>query len=634
MTRSTHGYQFAHSMQVELTLQGKMCNGMIESISKACWAHTSATKRFFFLLLVLTVLSTGQGSGCLRPFMVQHGSANLSETNMSYFPVGTVLEYHCDPGYLTDGPSILTCTALGHWSSEPPRCIRSDVCQPPYQPDNGGYTCHPSPCRRLSHGTVIEYFCDEGYILKGDYKYLTCQYGEWDSLMQISCLMEQGCVRPYMVQNSWVNLTETNRGLFPVGTVLQYSCDPGYLPDGPSILTCTTLGRWSSEPPRCIRSGACLPLSEPENGGYTCHPSPCRMFSHGTVIEFFCDKGFVLKGDYNYLTCQDGQWDGPMQISCVIQGCTRPFMEQHVSSNLTGTKNNSFPVGTVLEYRCDPGYLPDGPRILTCTTLGHWSSEPPRCIRSDVCQPPYQPENGGYTCHPSPCRRLSHGTVIEYFCDEGYILKGDYKYLTCQYGEWDSLMQISCLMEQDSVPTLPLGMPALSIVSSTASSVALILLLVVLFVLLQPKLKSFHRRDQGVSGQPVSIMVEGVQVTLPSYEEAVSGSGVQASSLGSESRVQIVLSEGQHATAPEAGPSRPSSLKQQHSEMAVVHPVSQSSSSSSPTPSSSTWALEHAGAAALPSSQRRPSAGSDQHSLTLMDSEMDYSDDMPLLKEA
>ncbi|XP_067470029.1 sushi domain-containing protein 4-like isoform X3 [Thunnus thynnus] len=569
MTRSTHGYQFAHSMQVELTLQGKMCNGMIESISKACWAHTSATKRFFFLLLVLTVLSTGQGSGCLRPFMVQHGSANLSETNMSYFPVGTVLEYHCDPGYLTDGPSILTCTALGHWSSEPPRCIRSD-----------------------------------------------------------------GCVRPYMVQNSWVNLTETNRGLFPVGTVLQYSCDPGYLPDGPSILTCTTLGRWSSEPPRCIRSGACLPLSEPENGGYTCHPSPCRMFSHGTVIEFFCDKGFVLKGDYNYLTCQDGQWDGPMQISCVIQGCTRPFMEQHVSSNLTGTKNNSFPVGTVLEYRCDPGYLPDGPRILTCTTLGHWSSEPPRCIRSDVCQPPYQPENGGYTCHPSPCRRLSHGTVIEYFCDEGYILKGDYKYLTCQYGEWDSLMQISCLMEQDSVPTLPLGMPALSIVSSTASSVALILLLVVLFVLLQPKLKSFHRRDQGVSGQPVSIMVEGVQVTLPSYEEAVSGSGVQASSLGSESRVQIVLSEGQHATAPEAGPSRPSSLKQQHSEMAVVHPVSQSSSSSSPTPSSSTWALEHAGAAALPSSQRRPSAGSDQHSLTLMDSEMDYSDDMPLLKEA
>lgn len=137
-----------------------------------------------------------------------------------------------------------------------------------------------------------------------------------------------------------------------------------------------------------------------------------------------------------------------------------------------------------------------------------------------MCQPPYQPENGGYICHPSSCGRLTHGTVVEYFCDEGYILKGDYKYLTCQFGEWDSQLKLSCLLEQggwrralrsavrspvrvtqddlsgftDSDPALPLGMPALSsIVASTASSVALILFLVVLFVLLQPKLKSLHR---------------------------------------------------------------------------------------------------------------------------------------------
>ncbi|KAM4543249.1 sushi domain-containing protein 4-like isoform 2-T2 [Odontesthes bonariensis] len=449
-------------------------------------------------------------------------------------------------------------------------------------------------------------------------------------LTVVSTGQGSGCVRPYMVQNSWVNLTETNRGSFPVGTVLQYSCDPGYLPDGPSILTCTTLGRWSSEPPQCIRSGACLPLSKPENGGYTCHPSPCRLFSHGTIIEFLCNDGFALSGDYPYLTCQDGEWDGPMEISCVSKGCIRPSVVQYGSTNLTETNRSLFPVGTVLEYSCDPGYLLEGPSFLTCTGLEHWSSEPPRCIRSDVCQPPYQPENGGYTCHPSPCQRLSHGTVIEFFCDEGYVLKGDYKYLTCQYGSWDSQMKLSCVMEQDRNPTLPLGMPALSIVASTASSVALILLLIVLFVLVQPKLKTLHRRDLGVSGQPVSIIVEGVQVTLPSYEEAVSSSG--ASTLSAESRVQIVLSEGQHATAPETGPSRSSSLKQQHSEMTVVHPVLPSSSSSSP--SSSTWVLEHAGAAGgTSSSRRRPSAGSDQQSLSL-DSEMDYSDDMPLLKEA
>ena len=66
------------------------------------------------------------------------------------------------------------------------------VCLPPVEPENGGYSCHPAPCRRLTHGTVIEYFCDEGFILKGDYKYLTCQEGGWDGPMQISCLLDQG----------------------------------------------------------------------------------------------------------------------------------------------------------------------------------------------------------------------------------------------------------------------------------------------------------------------------------------------------------------------------------------------------------------------------------------------------------
>lgn len=132
------------------------------------------------------------------------------------------------------------------------------------------------------------------------------------------------------------------------------------------------------------------------------------------------------------------------------------------------------------------------------------------------------------------------------------------------------------------------------------------------------------RRDQGVSGQPVSIVVEGVQVTLPSYEEAVSHRSTSSSSApGSESRVQIVLSEGQHATSPEAGPSRPSSLKQQHSEMAVVHPAPPpSSSASSPSPS---WVLEHADTSSPSYSHRRTSADSDQHCLSL-DFEADFPD--------
>ncbi|KAI5090854.1 sushi domain-containing protein 6 isoform X1, partial [Silurus meridionalis] len=327
-------------------------------------------------------------------------------------------------------------------------------------------------------------------------------------------------------------------------------------------------------------------------------------------------------------------------------GCSRPSAVLHGRGNLTETNRGFFPAGTVLQYSCDSGYTLSGESVITCTAPGRWSSATPHCLKNDgeflLCRPPSEPENGGYMCHPSPCPRLIEGTVIEYFCDEGYTLKG-YRYHTCRNGDWDSAAPIICHLGQGKEERSTLGMPALSIVASTASSVALILLLVVLFVLLQPKLKSFHhsRREQGVCGQAGSMVVEGVQVSLPSYEEAVYGSG-GAAAPPPESRVNIVLSEGPQTEPPasELGQSRPehslpstsasASSRSCHAETVLVH---QDPSSSSPSPSSSstTWVSEQRGAAAA----RRPSStSSDQRSLLSLTSVEEYGDDIPLLKEA
>uniref|UniRef100_A0A1A8CWE5 KIAA0247 n=1 Tax=Nothobranchius kadleci TaxID=1051664 RepID=A0A1A8CWE5_NOTKA len=339
-------------------------------------------------------------------------------------------------------------------------------------------------------------------------------------------------------------------------------------------------------------------------------------------------------------------------------GCAQPLGVQHgYLLNQTESNRGSFPSGYRLKYVCDQGYTADGATTIICKGSGSWS-KPPSCI--NTCSPPTQPENGGYRCHPSPCQRLVDGTVIEYFCDEGFALKGDSKFLTCENGEWVRPMQISCRLTQDKEPSSQLGIPALSIVASTASPVALILLLVVLFVLVQPKLKSFHhnRREQGVSGQSSSIMVEGVQVTLPSYEEAVYGSSGPSNASGPspsppppaappESRVPIVFSEGlpqgaaggqsssrsrHHTDLDFCLPSTSSSSfsSHRHAETVLVHQAPSSSSSSS-----SSWAREHpGGACARPLPLRRDSESSDQHSLLSVTSTDDFSDDIPLLKEA
>lgn len=156
------------------------------------------------------------------------------------------------------------------------------------------------------------------------------------------------------------------------------------------------------------------------------------------------------------------------------------------------------------------------------------------------------------------------------------------------------------------------------------------------------------RREQGVSGQPSSVMVEGIRVTLPSYEEAVYGSsGLQESSGPppapppppgpSESRVPIVFAEGppRGATGGQ-GPSRTrhhrdldfclpstssSSSSHHHAETVLVHQAPSCSSSSS------AWAREHpGGACAAPLPLRRDSESSDQHSLLSITSTDEFSD--------
>lgn len=151
-----------------------------------------------------------------------------------------------------------------------------------------------------------------------------------------------------------------------------------------------------------------------------------------------------------------------------------------------------------------------------------------------------------------------------------------------------------------------------------------------------------------MSGQSSSIMVEGVQVTLPSYEEAVYGGGGPCGASGpppspsppeapTESRVPIVLAEGPQGATGGPSRSRPhrdfdlclpstssssSFSSRRHAETALVHQAPSSSSSSS-----SSWAREHpGGACAGPLPLRRDSESSDQHSLLSVTSVDDFSD--------
>lgn len=67
------------------------------------------------------------------------------------------------------------------------------------------------------------------------------------------------------------------------------------------------------------------------------------------------------------------------------------------------------------------------------------------CLFAQVCPLPPMVSHGDYICHPRPCERYNHGTVVEFYCDPGYTLTNDYKYITCQYGEWFPSYQVYCV---------------------------------------------------------------------------------------------------------------------------------------------------------------------------------------------
>ncbi|XP_072846885.2 sushi domain-containing protein 4 isoform X2 [Pogona vitticeps] len=225
---------------------------------------------------------------------------------------------------------------------------------------------------------------------------------------------------------------------------------------------------------------------------------------------------------------------GPAQITGFdeLHACADPgFPEYGYKMPSAGV----FFESSVVRFHCQEGYRLKGPFKKLCErhfngSLGWKPSDKPVCLQ-EVCPLPPTVTHGDYICHPRPCEHYNHGTVVEFYCDPGYTLTNDYKYITCQYGEWFPSYQVYCIKTEQSWPnTQETLLTTWKIVAFTATSVLLVLLLVILARMFQTKFKArFLPRgaQENCSSGPDFVVVDGVPVMLPSYDEAVS-SGLNA----------------------------------------------------------------------------------------------------------
>uniref|UniRef100_A0A671QVH6 Sushi domain-containing protein 4-like n=1 Tax=Sinocyclocheilus anshuiensis TaxID=1608454 RepID=A0A671QVH6_9TELE len=284
-------------------------------------------------------------------------------------------------------------------------------------------------------------------------------------------------------------------GLFFENSVARFSCVDGYSLKGPAKIICTrfhngSVGWKPSLKPVCL-SDDCLPP-------------------------------FIEDADVTNKTYRPGD-------SLIISCCLRPLIPPHSYMNISETEF-SVPVGTVVHYQCFPGYNLEGPEFLECMYNLIWSNTPPRCLDVEACSLPPMIEHGDYMCHPQPCDRYIHGTVVEYYCYPGYSLANDYKYITCQYGQWFPQLRFYCIKDETTWPGFQDSLlTTWKVVACTATSVLLALLLVITGKMFHFKCKSQQSpsEEQAESRDPNILVVDGVAVPLPSYEEAISGTYCQ-----------------------------------------------------------------------------------------------------------
>ncbi|XP_038251758.1 sushi domain-containing protein 4 isoform X6 [Dermochelys coriacea] len=285
--------------------------------------------------------------------------------------------------------------------------------------------------------------------------------------------------------------------------------------------------------PAQIRGGfddlhACADPGVPEHGYKT--PS-AGVFFESAVVRLHCQEGHRLKGPSKKICVRhfNGSlsWKPSDKPVCLqeVADCLLPHVED------AEVHNKTYRTGDKLMISCHEGFqirYPDLDNMVSiCQDDGMWDNLP----ICQVCPLPPMVIHGDYICHPRPCERYNHGTVVEFYCDPGYTLTNDYKYITCQNGEWFPSAQVYCVKTEQTWPNAQETLlTTWKIVAFTATSVLLVLLLVILARMFQTKFKT-HFLPRGAqessTSDPDFVVVDGVPVILPSYDEAVS-SGLNA----------------------------------------------------------------------------------------------------------
>ncbi|XP_072848120.2 sushi, von Willebrand factor type A, EGF and pentraxin domain-containing protein 1 isoform X1 [Pogona vitticeps] len=332
---------------------------------------------------------------------------------------GSEVRYQCSVGYKLIGSPTLFCQANRQWHTEaPPSCVLLSCREPP--PFQHGHTKGKS----FEVGAKVFFVCDEGYELIGDASWTCQKTGTWNKKQNPKCVQTE-CPEPPLIENQLVLKEMTDQ----VG-VVQFSCKEGFILFGASVLKCLPSRQWNDSFPVC-RMVLCprppyIPFGDPL----------VTSLHFGSIVNYTCMDGFLLKG-ISSISCQaDGTWSFPMP-ECIPVECPQP---EEIQNGIADVQGLTY-LSTAL-YNCKPGFELVGNTTILCGEDGLWLGGKPTC-KPIECSKPKEIQNGRYSYVD-----LHYRQTVTYSCDRGFQLEGQSVLNCLETREWDaeapSCRAISC----------------------------------------------------------------------------------------------------------------------------------------------------------------------------------------------
>ncbi|XP_029469384.1 seizure protein 6 homolog [Rhinatrema bivittatum] len=433
--------------------------------------------------------------------------------------------FYCSTGYQLQGPHTVTClnATRPFWSSKEPKCIAAcggvirnatigRIISPGF-PGNYSHnlTCHwlleaPEAQRLHLHfekvslaedddrliirngenidaapvydSYEVEYLPIEGLVSGTQHFFIELTTDSSGASIGVALRYEafaQGhCYEPFI---KYGNLT-TSDSSYSVGTVVEFTCDPGYtLEQGSIIIECVDYAdpQWNETEPACraVCSGEIT-----DSAGVVLSPNWPEAYGKGQDciwgIHVDEDKRILLDiqvltmGRNDILTFYDGddlsarilgqymgtqrrfklytstadvtiqfQTDPGSSVFGYRQGFVVHFFEvprndtcpelPEIPNGWKTSSQSELTHGTVVTYQCYPGYDITGAELLMCQWDLTWSGDLPTCERVTSCS---DPGDVAHSRRLLTSSKFPVGSTVRFLCDKGYTLTGS-SLLTC-----------------------------------------------------------------------------------------------------------------------------------------------------------------------------------------------------------